>query len=483
MRLKVIFHVLGMLLCCTGLTMLMPLGFALYYNDASTAPLAWSIVLTLAVGGAAALAFRSPKSAFVLNHREGIAIVAFGWLVCGLSGALPYFFSGCLPGFVDAFFESVSGFTTTGASILTDIEALPKGLLMWRALTHWLGGMGIILFSIAVLPYLGVGGMSMYKAELASPTADKLHPRLHDTAMTLWLVYGLLTALLCILLLLGGMDFFDSLAHTFATLATGGFSTKNASVGHYNSPYIQWTITLFMFVAGVNFSLHYKALRGSPASYGKSVEFKWYLAICLISTLAIAASVYGKDYGGLEESLRHSAFQALSIITTTGYATADYLLWAPTAQAVILLLFFVGGCAGSTAGGIKVTRIVLLFKTAYHELFRLVHPRTVHTVKMDGAAAQRDVITGVLAFFILYMLVLALCGLLLCFCGVSVAEAFSGVLSCLGNVGPAFGSLGPAGNYAALPAAAKLVLSAAMLLGRLEIYTIFILLIPEFWRK
>ncbi len=483
MRLKVILHVLGILLCCVGATMLLPLGFAVYYGDASVKALCYAMGLTVSAGLLPALLWRKPaRAGLLLNHREGMAIVTLGWLACGICGALPFMLSGYVPNFFDAFFESVSGFTTTGASILVDIEALPQGLLMWRALTHWLGGMGIILFSLAILPYLGVGGMQMYKAELSGPTADKLHPRLHDTAMTLWLVYGLFTLLLCILLLFGGMSFFDALAHTFATVATGGFSTRNTSVTGF-SAYIQWVITIFMFLCSINFGLHYKMLRGSPKVYGNSAEFRWFALICLAATLLVTAGIYKSSYLGFEESLRHGAFQVLTIISTTGFATADYLAWGAMPQAVILLLFFVGGCAGSTAGGVKAVRVVVLFKTVYHELFRLVHPRTVRSVKLDGAPLQADLVTGIFAFFVIYLFSVVISGFLLTLCGVEPGAAFSGALSCLGNVGPGFGSLGPASNYAALPDAAKFILGLTMLLGRLEIFTALILLVPEFWRK
>ncbi|MFV0420700.1 TrkH family potassium uptake protein [Oleidesulfovibrio sp.] len=481
MRIKYTLYVIGALLCSVGLTMSFPLLFSLYYGDAGILPLLFSMAATLAAGGGLVLLFNE-RSKTLLNHREGMAIVALGWLGAGIAGALPFWFGGFAV-FSDALFESISGFTTTGSTIFTDIEALPRGILMWRSLTHWLGGMGIIVLSLAILPFLGVGGMQLYKAEVPGPVPDKLKPRIKDTAMALWKVYLLFSVLQVVLLLFGGMDLFDSICHTFGTMATGGFSTKNASVGHYESAYIQTVIIIFMFIAGVNFSLHFKLLLGEPKAFLKDEEFRFYAAVVVVCTLIVTFAVYGSNYGGFGDSLRHAAFQVVSICTTTGFATADYEQWAPVTMAVLLFLTFLGGCAGSTGGGIKCMRVLLLLKQAYHEVFRLIHPRSVSHVKMGRHIVRAEVLSGVLGFFVLYIGLFILSSVLIAAMGVDVLTSFSATAACIGNIGPGLGTVGPAENFAHLPVAAKWVLTLCMLLGRLEIYTVFILFVPEFWRK
>ena len=482
MRVGYCLYIIGALLGAVGLTMFFPVAWAMYFQDEGLFPILISTVITLWVGAGLFLIFR-PKRKMIMNHREGMAIVAVGWLAAGIAGALPFYFGNVLPSFTDCLFESISGFTTTGSSVMTDIESVAKSILMWRSLTHWLGGMGIIVLSLAILPFLGVGGMQLYKAEVPGPVPDKLKPRIKDTAAALWKVYVLFSALLVVLLMFGGMSLFDAICHSFGTMATGGFSTKNTSAGFYNSAYIDWVITIFMFIAGANFSLHFKAFSGDIKAFWRDPEFKFYAAITCIFTAVIAVTVYGSNYDSVSDSLRFAAFQVVSICTTTGFATADYEQWAPVAQAMLLFLMFLGGCAGSTGGGMKCMRILLLLKQGYHELFRLVHPRAVKHIKLGGQTVSPSIMSGILGFFIIYLAVFVISSFLLAATGLDVVTSFAAVVACIGNIGPGLGTVGPAENFAHLPAFAKWVLTLCMLLGRLEIYTVFILFVPEFWKK
>lgn len=476
-------HAVGAIVCAVGLTMLFPVLYAVSSGDGSAMPLTAAMVVTLFCGAMLVLVFRKPDQARVMSHREGMVVVALGWLAAGIFGALPFYFGHVFNLTVDCVFESVSGFTTTGASVLTDIEAVPKGLLLWRSLTHWLGGMGIIVLSLAILPFLGVGGMQLYKAEVPGPTPDKLKPRIKDTALLLWKVYVFFTVVQTVLLMFGGMDFFESVCHTFGTMATGGFSTKNSSIGHYNSAYIDWVITIFMFIAGANFTLHYYLLRGKPMNMLRDSEFRFYGGVILAAVGFTALSVHGQNYASWAESIRQGAFQVVSICTTTGYATADYELWPALPQALLLLLMFLGGCAGSTGGGMKCMRIMLLMKQSYHELIRLVHPRAVKHVKLGGQIVKPEVLSGIWGFFVLYLGLFILASFAMAALGLDVVTAFASVAACIGNIGPGLGTVGPAENYAHIPVLGKWVLLFCMLLGRLEIYTVIILLVPEFWRK
>jgi trk system potassium uptake protein TrkH len=354
---------------------------------------------------------------------------------------------------------------------------------MWRSLTHWLGGMGIIVLALAILPFLGVGGMQLYKSEVPGPTPDKLKPRIKDTAMLLWKVYVLLTAVQTVLLMFGGMDLFEALCHTFGTMATGGFSTKNASIAFYDSVYIQTVITVFMLIAGANFTLHYHLLRGRPMVFWKDPEFRFYIGVFALFTALSTASVLGVNYDSLSEAVRYCSFQVASIMTTTGYATADYELWTPLPQALLLMLMFLGGSAGSTGGGMKCMRIILLMKHTSRELFRLVHPRAVTSIKLGGKTVSPDVMASVWGFFLLYLGLFIVSSFIMAALGVDVVTSFASVAACIGNIGPGLGGVGPTDNYAHIPWLGKWLLIFCMLLGRLEIYTVIILLVPEFWRK
>jgi len=482
MRWGFTLQIIGLILCFVGLSMLLPLGVAVYYHEATVAAFSKSISLITSLGVLLFVVFRR-HTVEAMTHREGMAVVTLGWIGSGLFGALPFFISGQVPHFTDCVFETFSGFTTTGASILPDIEALPKSLLFWRSLTHWLGGMGIILLSLAILPFLGVGGMQLYKAEVPGPTPDKLRPRIKDTALLLWKVYLIFSVLEVLLLIFGGMDLYHALCHTFGTMATGGFSPKAASIGHYESLYFDLVITVFMFIAGTNFALHFKLLQGRPGAFWKDTEFKAYSLVVLGVTAAVTFTIWGEVYAGFWQSVRYSLFQVVSIVTTTGYVTADYESWGPLPQVLLFLCMFLGGSAGSTGGGIKCMRIIILVKHVWRELLCLVHPHAVVPVKFGGKIVSEDVLRGIWGFLFLYLFLAAASAVVLAALGVDVLTSFAAVIACISNIGPGLAQVGPMDSYAHLPALGKWVLSFCMLLGRLEIYTVIILLFSEFWRK
>lgn len=476
-----VVHILGVLLMFLAVAMLLPIPFSLYYGGGDVNAFLLSAAITAALGLLMFVATR--LRAQDLRTKEGFAIVTFSWIALSICGGLPFIFSGVLPSPTDAFFETMSGFTTTGASVLTNIEAVPKGVLFWRSLTHWIGGMGIIVLSLAILPFLGVGGMQMFKAEVPGPTADKLTPRIAETAKILWGVYVLISGLEVLLLLLGGMNLFDALCHTFGTMATGGYSTRNASVGAYESSYIHYVIVFFMILAGANFALHYRFLRKDYHVYFRNTEFKFYLSLIGISVLIVGADVYFNTYQNVLLTLRDSLFQVTSIMTTTGFATADYEKWQFSSQFVLFVLMFFGGCAGSTGGGIKVVRIHLLVKFAYSEINRLLHPHAVIPVRVGDAVVPREVMTNVLGFFIVFVLVFMIGVFVMAALGLDMATSFGASIACLANIGPGLGAVGPTDNYAVIPMIGKWVLSLLMLLGRLELFTVLVLLSPYYWQK
>ncbi len=486
MRLKTIFSVVGLILCCMGLAILLPVACAVYYEESGILT-QLLIAMSIVVSAGIALRFAGFGAyAEDLSHREGLVVVGIGWMLGCVAGALPYLLTGTLTSLPDAIFESVSGFTTTGATVFANVEILPKSILLWRALTHWMGGMGIIVLFLAILPFLGVGGMQLYLAEVSGPMGDKLKPRIKDTAASLIRVYLLLTGILFLLLLAGGMGFFDSVCHTFAAIASGGFANWNASIAHYNSPYIEWVLIIFMYLTGASYALHYHLfIKGRVRHVLKDSELRLYTVTLLIAGLAIAAYVhiYNNAGGGWEESIRSSFFQVTSIASTTGFATVDYLNWHGLPQLILVLLMFIGGCGGSTAGGLKYMRILLLLKGAYHELFRIVHPRAVRRMKLGNTVVQQDVLLAVSRYLVIFLGLYVFFSLILAGMGLDLTTALSSVIACLSCVGPGLGLVGPASNYSVLPDAAKWVLSLAMLLGRLETYAILLLFMPEFWRK
>lgn len=441
-----------------------------------------------------------------LSHREAFLIVTFAWIVAGLVAALPYWLYGMIgpwppgkpspfPNLTLAYFESISGLTTTGSTILPYIDPLPRSILLWRSVTHWLGGMGIILLGVAILPFLGIGGMQLYRAEVPGPTADKLSPRIAETAKSLWLIYILLTLVEAVLLWICGMTLFDAICHSFATIATGGFSTKGISVEAFHSVYIEGVITFFMFLAGVNFAMHFFWLRGDFRPVWKNEELRFYCAVIAIWTFAIAFSLrMSQYYSDFFHALRVSAFQVVSLVTSTGFSSVNFDDWRVDAvnhgahasnHAVfwVIMLFFIGGCAGSTGGGVKCVRVWLMLKAAYRELIRLIHPRMVRPITLSGQVVPEQVLSSVVGFFALYTVLIGVCTLLLTAFQLDLLSAFTAVAACVGNVGPGFAKVGPYQNFASLHPVAQWILIFCMLLGRLELYTVLILLVPAFWRK
>ncbi|MBN2515164.1 MAG: TrkH family potassium uptake protein [Deltaproteobacteria bacterium] len=482
MKVKSILYILGAFLFFLGLAMIFPLAWALYYGEGDLKALALSMLITMACGGILYFSFK-PDEDITLSHREGFLIVATGWFFAGFFGALPYFIHGVLPCFTDAFFESISGFTTTGATVIKHIEGIPHGILFWRSLTQWLGGMGIIILSIAILPLLGVGGMQLYKAELPSPVKDKLTPRVTETARTLWIVYFIISTVEFIMLLFGGMDVFNALCHTFTTMATGGFSTSDASIAHFHSTYIDAVITLFMMIAGINFTLHYSVLVGNFKSFFENSELRFYLGIILIAIIVVTFNLRSHIFEDVGSCIRYASFQVVSMLTTTGFTTDNFDRWPSLSKTVLLLLMFIGGSAGSTGGSIKCLRILLILKHSYMELYRLVHPHAVTAVKLGKKIVYPETMASIWGFFILYLAMTVAASIIMTALGLDMMTAFSSVAATIGNVGPGFSGVGAASTYSEIPILGKWVLSFCMLAGRLEIYTVMILLIPEFWKK
>jgi len=470
-----------MLLLCEAVAMFPSVVVALIYRENTIFAFIVSIAITTMIG---LTLFSIRVKDKIIRYKEGFAIVTFGWLMVSVLGALPFLFTGAITSVIDAFFETVSGFSTTGATIINNIEVLPRSLLFWRSFTHWLGGMGILVLALALAPVLGVGTFQILKAESPGPISTKLTPRVNNTAKILYITYTVITAAEILLLVLGGMPLFDSFIHTFGTLGTGGFSIKNASVGAYNSVYFDIVITVFMIASGVNFSLYYIAFRRkSPAGFFKDVEFRTYISIIAVAITFITINLNGKVFDGVLQSLRHAAFQVASIITTTGFTTTDFDLWPDFSRAVLFVLMFVGACAGSTGGSVKVIRINLMFKYMKREVNRLIHPRAVTAVKIGNTPVQEEVLSGVMAFVMFYMIIFIVASLLLAVQGHDLVSSVAAVAATLGNIGPGFGMVGPATTYSALSGFSKLLLSFCMILGRLEIYTVIALLSPRFWKR
>lgn len=479
MNRKMVFHICGMMALLEAVLMVLPLITSLIYRERCALSFLASIGVALIFGSLLMLLNR-PKDG-VIYSREGFCITALTWVIFSVIGALPFVISGEIPSFFDAFFETVSGFTTTGASILRDIEAMSKGLLMWRSFTHWVGGMGILVMVMAVLPMLTDRSIHIMRAEMPGPIVGKLVPRVRQTAKILYIIYIVLTLLQIVLLLAGGMNLFEAMVHTFGTAGTGGFSSKSDSIAGY-SPYIQWVITIFMFIFGINFNLYYLALIRRFKSVFTSEELWTYTGIVAVSVTAVAVNIRPL-YSTFSETLRYSAFQVMSIVSTSGFATYDFNLWPQLSKSILCLLMFIGACAGSTAGGLKVSRVIMLFKSVKRELKKMLHPRSVSAVRFEGKPLDDATLSGVGVYFALYISILLGAFLLISFEPFDFETKFTSVLSCFNNVGPGFGMVGPAGNYADYTPFSKVVLSMAMLLGRLEIYPIVFALSPSVWRK
>jgi len=480
----IVASVIGVVLIGIGGFMLLTLPVSFYYGSGDALPLGTSALFTLVIG--VVLYWNKVEGKENIGKREGYLIVSLGWFAVSFFCTLPYLLGGTMPDLSDAFFESVSGLTTTGASVLNDIEAVPKGILFWRSLTHWIGGMGIIVLTVAIFPLLGIGGVELFVAEAPGPTSDKIHPRIKETAKRFWLIYVGLTAILCLLLCFSGMGFYDAINHSFATLSTGGFSTKNASVAFYESPAIQYLLILFMFIAGVNYTVIYYALTRRFKKVWRSDEFKAYALLVVILVAVVTAVVFSKTELSLEKAFRDSAFQVVSILTTTGFVTADYTAWTPALTLFFFILLFVGACAGSTTGGIKIIRHLVFFTNSFLEFKRLLHPKALIRIKIDRQLVAPRILTHILVFLLIYMIVFVVGSIVMTVILADFEEplltAIGAVATCLGNVGPGIGQVGPMDNFSKIPDIGKWVLSFLMLLGRLELFSILILFMPYFWR-
>ncbi|MDI9477893.1 MAG: TrkH family potassium uptake protein [Bacillota bacterium] len=473
-----VLKTIGHLLIVEAVFMIAPLGVSIYYGESDFKAFFIAILITAFVGTILSFS-RARKEA--VRYKEGFMIVGLGWLLISIFGAIPFLLAGTFDNFIDAFFETVSGFTTTGASVLKDIESQPHGILFWRSLTHWLGGMGVLVFTLSLLPAVGMSSLNILKAESTGPTPGKLVPKIAETARILYIIYILLTGLEIIFLKIGGMPLFDAVTHTFATVGTGGFSTKNKSIAAYNMPSIEWVIMIFSFLAGVNFSLYYDVLMGKFKSLFKDREFQFYCTVIGIAIILITINITD-SWGNILLSFRQAAFQVVTIITSTGFATLDYSIWPAFSKMILFILMFFGGCAGSTSGGIKILRVMIVFKYIKREFYKLIHPNSVISIRIGGQTIPENVVQNVIVFVLLYFLIFAGLSLILLTQDMDLISSTSAVVASLSNIGPGFGSVGPAMNYAGLTTFTKILLSFTMILGRLEIYTVLILITPIFWK-
>lgn len=480
MNRKMVWSMIGRIILLEAVLLLAPLALSLVYHDQGTLPLLITVGIALAVGFGLSLLCRTKNQ--VIYSKEGFLITAVAWLIVSAIGALPFWISGQIPSYIDAFFETVSGFTTTGASILTNVEAMCRSLLFWRSFTHWMGGMGVLVLMVALLPNLSGRTIHVLRAEMPGPTMDKLVPRLRDTARILYLLYIVLTALELILLIAGGMPLFDSAIHALGTAGTGGFSLRGDSLGSY-SPYLQWVVAVFMMLFGVNFNLYYLLVIRKFRSILRSEEFWTYIAIVLVSTLAITLNILPL-YQNAAEATRHAFFQVTSISSTTGFSSVNFDVWPEASRTILTILMFIGACAGSTAGGLKVSRVVLLFKLIRRELRYLLHPRSVGVIRFEGKPVEKTTLSSVGTYFALYMVLFVLFLLAVCFQpGYDFTTNFTAVAACFNNIGPGLNFVGPAASYAGYTPILKLVLSFAMLFGRLELYPLLLTLSPSTWTK
>jgi len=480
MNLRTVIRLIGVLLGFIGLSMSFPLFWSLYLDGPDAGALGTSMAVCIGFGGVL-FAVGWGSSAPVLR-RESLAIVGGGWLLAAFFGALPFYLSGAIPSFIDAYFESMSGFTTTGSTILLDIEAMPRGLLFWRSFTHWLGGMGIVVLFVAVLPYLRAGGKQLFQSEVPGPAQDTLKPRIQETASFLWKVYVGLSAVLTALLYLQGMSFYDALCHTFGTMATGGFSTQNASVGAYDSWTIDLTLIVFMILAATNFGLYFHVIRGRLNSLLRDPEWRFFVGLVGLCILLVSANLYHRNYDSVWGSLRYGSFQVVSIVTTTGFGTADFDVWPAFSVLILVSLMFVGGCAGSTGGGMKAIRFLILLKNAAHGVERVFRPHIVRTMKLGGEPVEDDLRDAIVVYFSLLMLLFLFSSLAMAAMGLDLLTAVTSVATTLNNIGPGLNAVGPIRNFAGIPDAGKLLLSICMLLGRLELFAVLVLFMPSFWQ-
>lgn len=478
---KMILRILGFLLLIETALLLCSGSVSLFYQEGDLPSFLISSAITVSVG---ILLLASGKGAEKsLNRRDGYVIVSVAWVAFSFFGMLPYYIGGYIPSITDAFFETMSGFSSTGATILNNIESMPHGILFWRAMTQWIGGLGIVFFTIAVLPIFGMGGIQVFAAEASGPTHDKIHPRIGVTAKWLWGIYTSMTGALIILLVFGGMSFFDSICHAFTTTSTGGFSTKQASIEYYHSPYIDYVISIFMFLSGVNFTLLLLMFNGKIKKFIHDAELKFYFTCVSLFTIFIAVWLYQTTPMGAEEAFRKSLFQVVSLQTSTGFATADYMLWPSILWGCLLIVMLIGACAGSTTGGIKCIRMVILLQVAKNEFKHILHPNAILPVRVNKQVISPSIQSTVLAFTFLYAVIAIASILIMMGFGVGFLESIGTVVSSMGNMGPGLGTCGPAFSWSALPDAAKWLLSFLMLLGRLELFTVLLLFSSDFWKK
>lgn len=471
---------LGILLMVEAASMLPSLLVSIIYKQNDIPAFIITIMILIITGFGM---YKIPVRNKNYYARDGFAIVSLGWILVSLFGALPFFISGTIPSYIDAVFETVSGFTTTGASILREIESLPMGILFWRSFTNWMGGMGVLVMMLAVLPAAGANTLHIMKAESPGPDPGKLVPKIGQSAKLLYLIYIALSIVQILLLLIGGMPIYDTLIHTFSTAGTGGFSNMNASIGAYNNVYFEIIITIFMLLFGINFTLYYQALKGGIKNVFKNEEFRFYLFTAIGAMLLITWNTCGPIFGKVWESLRHASFQVSSIMTTTGFASTNFDIWPVFSKSILVMLMFIGASAGSTGGGIKCIRFILLFKTIKREVRRIIHPRSVYTVKYGGKTVENDVMSGVMNYFFISIVVFTISLLMVSLDGFDMVTNFSGVAATINNIGPGLGVVGPIGNYADYSNLSKIVFSITMLFGRLEIYPMLILFAPTFWKR
>ncbi|RKX62748.1 MAG: TrkH family potassium uptake protein [Thermodesulfobacteriota bacterium] len=482
MNIKIVLNIVSLSLIIFSVFMLFPIGISFIYKTSEIQGFLISFFITFLTGISIYFLTRKYKHE-ELRYREAFAGVTLTWISVAFFGSLPYLLTGALGSFTDAYFEAMSGFTTTGASVIANVEILPKGILFWRGITQWIGGMGIVVFALAVLPVLGTGGMQLFKAEVPGITVDKIRPRIVDTAKLLWLIYSGLTAIIAGLYAFCGMSWYDAICHAFTTISTGGFSTKNTSLASFNSPLIEYIAGCCMLLGSINFVLYFFLLKGDFNKIFKNNEIRFYFSILLFLILIMTLNLKLNIYHSLEKSFRYTFFQIISIITTTGYATADYAQWNFFAQTIILFLMFLGGMVGSTAGGIKQLRIYLMLKQIYKEFYHLIHPRAITSIKINDRALNHEILESIWGFIFLALTIWIISSIIISATGLDMVTSISTVASALNNVGPALGKAGPTSTYAPFPALAKWVLVFCMLIGRLEYYTVLVLFIPAFWKK
>ncbi|WP_294156133.1 TrkH family potassium uptake protein [uncultured Clostridium sp.] len=480
MNYRVILSILGNVVKYMSALLLIPLLISMYYGDGD----AMSFLLTIIIGapiGYMLSRIKSEKKA--IYAKEGFLIVGFAWIIISAIGALPFVFSGAIPNFVDAFFETVSGFTTTGATLLTTIEGLPKGILFWRSFTHWIGGMGFLIFMLALIPSMGNNSIHLLKAESPGPSPGKIVPKIKETAKILYLIYFALTVIEGIFLMFAGMNLYDAVIHAMGTAGTGGFSNMNASVAAFNSPAIEWIITIFMLIFGINFALYFQVIKGNFKGFFKNEELRYYLLIILAAFIFITINILNLNNGDLKLSIRQSAFQVSSIVTSTGFATVDFNFWPTFSKIIIIMLMFVGAMAGSTGGGIKTVRVVIMLKAIKREINKIVHPKRVNSVRIDGKTVDEDIIHGVFLFIGSYIIISLIAIFIISFDNFDVLTTVTSVITTMSNIGPGLEMVGPAGNFSAFSPLSKIILSFCMLAGRLEIYPMLIMFSPSIWRK